>query len=100
VAVTTTGAETLDVAASTDGKVLTIAIVNRDSRAATQIKLNTKITGNWIAHELTATSPEAMNTLDKPNVNVVKYEQRALPAGAATYTIGAYSITILQAKLH
>jgi alpha-N-arabinofuranosidase len=100
VAVTTTGADTLDVAASTDGKVLTIAIVNRDSRAATQIKLNTKIMGSWIAHELTATSPEAMNTLDKPNVNVVKYEQRALPAGAATYTIGAHSITILQAKLH
>jgi alpha-N-arabinofuranosidase len=98
VAVTTTGAETLDVAASTDGKTLTLAIVNRDSTAMT-LKLNSKATGNWTAHELTATSPEAINTLDAPNTNVVSYQQRALPAGATSYTMMAHSITILQAKL-
>jgi alpha-N-arabinofuranosidase len=99
VAVTTTGAEALDVAASTDGKTLTLAIVNRDSSAAITLKLNSKATGNWMAHELTATSPEAMNTLDAPNTNVVSYRQRALPVGATFYTLMAHSITVLQAKL-
>jgi alpha-N-arabinofuranosidase len=98
VAVTTTGAEALDVAASTDGKTLTLAIVNRASTAIT-LKLNSKATGNWMAHELTATSPEAMNTLDAPNTNVVSYRQRALPVGATFYTLMAHSITVLQAKL-
>jgi alpha-N-arabinofuranosidase len=99
VAVTTTGAEALDVAASTDGKTLTLAIVNRDSAAAVRIKLPTKTAGNWMAHELTAPSLEATNTLAAPNTNVVSYKQRALPAGTASYTMVAHSITLLQAKL-
>jgi alpha-N-arabinofuranosidase len=99
VAVTTTGAEALDVSASTDGIMLTLAIVNRDSKAAVPLKLNVKVTGPWTAHELNAPSIEAMNTLKAPDKNVVSYTQRALPAGAATYTCAAHSITLLQAKL-
>jgi len=99
VAVTTTGADTLDVSASTDGKTLTLAIVNRDSSAAVTLKLTAKTTGSWTAHELTASSPEAANTLAALSTNVVSYKQRALPAGAKTYTMAAHSITILQAKI-
>jgi alpha-N-arabinofuranosidase len=98
VAVNITGADALDVAASTDGQTLTLAIVNRD-RTAIKLKLNPKVAGPWTAHELTAPSPAAMNTLAAPNTNVVSYKQRALPASAATYQMAAYSITILQAKL-
>jgi len=98
VAVTLAGAEALDVAASTDGQTLTLAIVNRD-RAAIKLKLNPKTAGSWTAHELTAPSPAAMNTLAAPNTNVVSYKQRTLPAGATTYQVAAYSIAILQAKL-
>jgi alpha-N-arabinofuranosidase len=99
VAVTTTGTEALDVSASTDGKILTLAIVNRDSKAAVPLKLNVKVAGAWTAHELNAPSIEAMNTLKAPDKNVVSYKQRALPTGATTYTAEAHSITILQAKL-
>jgi alpha-N-arabinofuranosidase len=99
VAVTTTGAEALDVSASTDGKTLTLAIVNRDSKVTVPLKINTKVTGPWTAHELNAPSIEAMNTLKAPDKNVVSYTQRALPAGATTYTCAAHSITLLQAKL-
>lgn len=101
VAVTTTGADALDVAASTsaDGKTLTLAIVNRDNRAAISLKLNTKVVGPWTAHELNAPSIDAMNTLQAPTTNVVSYRQRTLPAGSATYTIAAHSITLLQAQL-
>ncbi|RZL12999.1 MAG: hypothetical protein EOO62_09485 [Hymenobacter sp.] len=99
VAATITGADALDVAASTDGKTLTLALVNRDTAAAITLRLNTKTTGRWTAHELTATSPDAANTLAAPNTNVVRYKERTLPAGATTYTIAAHSITILQASL-
>jgi alpha-N-arabinofuranosidase len=98
VAVTLSGAEALDVAASTDDQILTLSIVNRE-RTAIKLKLNPKTAGNWTAHELTAPSPAAMNTLAAPNTNVVSYKQRALPAGATTYTMAPYSIAILQARL-
>ncbi|TPG67564.1 hypothetical protein EAH73_07630 [Hymenobacter nivis] len=101
VAATATGAGAagLDVAASTDGKTLTIALVNRNSRAAVEIKLNAKTTGQWTAHELNAASIEAKNTLAAPATNVVSYKERTLPAGAKTYAMAAHSITILQATL-
>lgn len=99
VAATTTGAAALDVAASTDGHTLTLAIVNRNGQAAVAIKLNAPTTGGWTAHELNAPSLDAMNTLAAPNTNVVSYKQRALPAHATSYTIAAHGITILQAKL-
>jgi alpha-N-arabinofuranosidase len=99
VAVTTTGAEALDVAASTDGKTLTLAIVNQHSKAAVPLKINATVAGPWIAHELNAPSVEAMNTLRTPDKNVVSYQQRTLPAGTTTYTAAAHSITLLQARL-
>lgn len=101
VAVTTTGADALDVAASTsaDGKTLTLALVNRDSQAAIALRLATRITGRWTAHELNAPSIEAMNTLRAPTTNVVSYKKRTLPAGTTSYTCAAHSITLLQAQL-
>jgi len=99
VAVAPTGVDTLDVAASTDGKTLTLAIVNRDPTAAIKLNLNSKITGPWTAHELTAPSPDAMNTLAAPNTNVVSYKQRVLPVGATTYTLAAHSMVLLQAPV-
>jgi len=100
VAVTTTGADALDVAASTsaDGKTLTLAIVNRESQAVA-LRLNTKIAGRWTAHELTAPSLAAMNTLQAPTTNVVRYQQRTLPAGTTSYPCAGHSITLLQAQL-
>jgi alpha-N-arabinofuranosidase len=99
VAVTTTGTDALDVAASTDGKTLTLAIVNQHSKTAVPLKINARVAGPWIAHELNAPSVEAMNTLRAPDKNVVSYQQRPLPAGATTYTAAAHSITLLQARL-
>ncbi|MFD1872893.1 alpha-L-arabinofuranosidase C-terminal domain-containing protein [Hymenobacter bucti] len=99
VAATTTGAATLDVSASTDGKTLTLAIVNRDSTAAITVKINAKVAGRWIAHELNAPSVAAMNTLQAPDTNVVSYKQRTLLASATTYTVAAHGITLLQAAL-
>jgi alpha-N-arabinofuranosidase len=99
VAVAPTGVDTLDVSASTDGKTLTLAIVNRDPTAAIKLKLNPKTTGPWTAHELTAPSIDAMNTLAAPDTNVVSYRQRALPAGATAYTLAAHSIVLLQAPV-
>lgn len=98
VAATTTGAAALDVSASTDGKTLTLAIVNRDSAAIT-VRLNAKVAGRWTAHELNAPSIAAMNTLQAPTTNVVSYKQRALAAGATTYTVAAHGIALLQAPL-
>jgi alpha-N-arabinofuranosidase len=98
VAASISGADALDVAASTDGQMLTLALVNRESAAIT-LKLNAKTTGRWTAHELNADSLAAANTLAAPSKNVVRYQQRPLPAGANTYTAAAHSITILQARL-
>jgi alpha-N-arabinofuranosidase len=98
VAASISGADALDVAASTDGQMLTLALVNRESAAIT-LKLNAKTTGRWTAHELNADSLAAANTLAAPTKNVVRYQQRPLPAGASTYTAAAHSITILQARL-
>jgi len=95
VAVTVAGAPTLDVAASTDGKTLTLAIVNQSNQAAVTVKLP-PLAGNWTAHELNAPSIEAKNTLAAPTKNVVAYKQRPLPAGAQAYTVAAHSITLLQ----
>jgi alpha-N-arabinofuranosidase len=99
VAVAPTGVATLDVSASTDGKTLTLALVNRDPAVAIRLKLNPKVTGRWTAHELTAPSLDAMNTLAAPDTNVVSYQQRALPAGATAYTLAARSIVLLQASI-
>jgi len=93
------GAAALDVSASTDGKTLTLALVNRDGAAAVAIKLNAKTTGRWTVHGLNADSLAAANTLAAPTKNVVRYQQRTLPAGASTYTAAAHSISILQAPL-
>jgi alpha-N-arabinofuranosidase len=99
VAMTTTGADALDVSASTDGKVLTLAVVNRDSKAVGGLKINAKVAGRWTAHELTAPSLEAMNTLAAPTKNVVSYTQRDLPVSTTAFTIAAHSITLLQANI-
>jgi alpha-N-arabinofuranosidase len=82
-------------AGATDGKTLTLAIVNQSSQAAVTIKLP-PLAGKWTAHELNAPSIEAKNTLAAPDKNVVAYKQRALPAGAHTHTVAAHSITLLQ----
>jgi len=87
----------LDVAASTDDKTITIAIVNKDSSNASDITLNVpEISGSWMAHELNAPSIEAVNNFNSPNV--VKYNKRELARGTKTYTIAAHGITILQAR--
>ncbi|UOR03632.1 hypothetical protein MUN82_11800 [Hymenobacter aerilatus] len=98
VAATVAGAEHLDVAASTDGNTLTLAIVQPNGQA-TDIRLDAPTTGTWTAHELTAPSLDSMNTLQAPATNVVRYQQRTLPAGTTTYTIAGHSIVLLQASL-
>ena len=98
VAVALTGAPALDVAASTDGHTLTLAIVNQASPAVA-LALPPQVAGRWTAHELTAPSLAASNTLAAPTTNVVAYQQRTLPAGAKTYRMAGHSITILQAAL-
>jgi alpha-L-arabinofuranosidase len=88
--------DALDIAASADGKTLTIAIVNRDSKEAIDIKLNAKVSGGWTAHELNAPSTDVFNSLKRPDTNVVSYKQKAT---GNNYTIAAHSITILQARI-
>ena len=87
----------LDTAASIDDKtgVITIAIVNQDSKDAIDVKINAPVK-NWIAHELNAPDIDAVNTF---KTDVVKYNKRVLAPGTKSYTITAHSITILQGKL-
>jgi alpha-N-arabinofuranosidase len=75
--------------------MITIAIVNRDSKEAIDVKINAKVTGSWTAHELNAPSIDAVNTLKGPNV--VDYKQRTV--SSKNYTIAAHSIAILQARV-
>lgn len=87
----------LDIATSINDKtgMITIAIVNRDSKEAIDVKINAKVTGSWTAHELNAPSIDAVNTLKGPNV--VDYKQRTV--SSKNYTIAAHSIAILQARV-
>lgn len=94
----------LDVASSTDetGKILTIAIVNRNATEKIDVQLlveGKKTHGKWTVHELNAPSIDAVNTLQEPGKNVVEHRTRSLPADAKNYTIAAHSIAILQVGL-
>ncbi len=94
----------LDVAATRDPERsrLTVSVVNRDPDQAieTRVRLHdAKVTGVMTAREVTGDSPDAVNTLARPDAVSVRNSKREVEGEHVDVTFAPHSFTLLEVPL-
>jgi alpha-L-arabinofuranosidase len=94
----------LDAAATTDParRRLTLSVVNRDPRRAVRTRvrlLDARATGVMIVHEVTADSPDAVNTFARPDAVSARNTKREVDGEHVDISFAPHSFTVLEMQL-
>jgi alpha-L-arabinofuranosidase len=77
-------------------------VVNRDPRRAirTRVRLiDAKAAGVMIVHDVTGASPDAVNTVTRPDAVSVRYAKRDVDGAHIDIAFGPHSFTVLEVPL-
>jgi alpha-L-arabinofuranosidase len=94
----------VDAAATTDParRRLTLSVVNRDPRRVvwTRVRLlDARATGVMIVHEVTADSPDAVNTFVRPDAVSARNAKREVDGEHVDISFAPHSFTVLEMQL-
>jgi alpha-L-arabinofuranosidase len=94
----------LDAAATTDParRRLTLSVVNRDPRRAARTRvrlLDARATGVMIVHEVTADSPDAVNTVVRPDAVSARNTKRDVDGEHVDISFAPHLFTVLEMQL-